>query len=282
MNTVKFQNDTYSLPECWDEITTSQIETLAELVQKGITENELLFRFALYCMGMRLAWRYSVTVDGVECFYIRHGITRIYLVSPVQMAVVTNSMKWMVEDNQIRPSITKNPYHELYFSRYRRLIGPANLLTNILTSEWILAETEKAEWINKKNDYHLNRLLAVLWRPTAKNLPDGDNRAPFRQETFEQRAIQMARVKPCKKQVMLWFYQSCIDYLAEKFKDVFSEGEPSDKPLFDNFMQLVTDLAKDDLTKIPKVYKAPLYEMLYTLQSIVEKAEKAKENNKTS
>jgi hypothetical protein len=279
---VKFQNDTYSLPESWDEVTTPQLETLAQLIQKGVTENELLFRFALYCMGMRMAWRYSVKVNDSECFYIRHGITRVYLVSANQMAVLTSYIQWIVDDNQVKPVITKNPYHELFTSRYRRLIGPADMLANISTSEWILAEIEKAEWANTKNEHHLNRLLAILWRPTAKSHPDGDKRSPFRQETFEQRTAQMAKVKHQKKQVMLWFYQSCLAALANKFPDVFREGEAGDKSPVDSFMQLVTDLAKDDLSKVDKVYISPLYQTLYTLQSIIEKSEKSKENNKNA
>jgi hypothetical protein len=39
-------------------------------------------------------------------------------------------------------------------------------------------------------------------------------------------------------------------------------------------MQMVNDLAKNDLTKIDKVREAPLYEALYNIQSIVKQNEK--------
>jgi len=279
MINVTFQNDVYQLPEKWDEITGPQLETLAQLIQKGLTENELLFRFALFCMGMRMAWRYSLRVNNLDCYYVRHGITRIYLVSPFQMAVLAQSISWMVDDNRINPKITKNHYHEFYPCRYRRLFGPADAISNLLTSEWILAEMERIAWNNSKNEHHLNRLLAILWRPTASNHPDGDRRAPFQEATFEKRIDQIAKIKPFQKQVMLWYYEACIAFLAEKFKDVFSEGEASGKDPVDGFMQLVTDLAKDDLSKIDKIHSSPLFQTLYTLQSIIEKHNKRKDKN---
>lgn len=279
MINVRFQNHNYSLPEKWEELSTQQVETLAKLAQTDMPQVELLFRFALYCMDMRMAWRYSVKVSGLPCYYVRHGITRVYLVSPGQMAVLASSMQWLIEDNAIKPNSIKNPYHEVHIGR-KKFFGPADGLSNLLTKEWILAEVERSQYQATQNEYHLNRFLAILWRPKASNHPDGDKRAPFRQDALDELSQQMGKFKPHQKQVMLWFYNECLEYLSNKFEPVFSNSEEGDGDgsVIDNFMQMVTNLAKDDLSKTDKVYNAPLYQTLYTLQSILKKAEDKKQN----
>jgi hypothetical protein len=270
---VKFQNDIYSLPSCWDDLTTPQLETLAKLVSTQVSLNELLFRFALCCMGMRMALRYKVVVNGEDCYYVRHGITRVYLVSPQQMAVLADSMLWLVHENSIKPNTCRNPYPEFALKRFRRLFGPADGLTNITLNEWMQIELERDVWENTQNDKFLNRMLAVMWRPTAVKHPDGDKRSPLRQDTLEIRAKQFARVPEHKKQVMVWFYGGCVAFIAQKFDEVFSGSAGGDTSAFDGFMQLVNDLAKNDLTKIDKVRESPLYEALYNIQCIMKQNE---------
>jgi hypothetical protein len=270
---VRFQNDKYSLPSCWDDLTTQQFESLAKLVKTQIMLNELLFRFALSCMGMRMAFRYKVKVNGDDCYYIRHGITRIYLVSPVQMGVLADSMSWVVTDNSIKPTVFKNPYPEFSIKRFKRLFGPAEGLTNITLNEWMQIEVERDAWEKTQNNEFLNRMLAVMWRPTTVNHPDGDKRAPLRQDTLDDRAKRMAKVPDHKKQVMIWFYTGCISFISAKFSEIFSSNESGELSTFDGFMQMVNDLAKNDLTKIDKVRESPLYEALYNIQSIMKQNE---------
>lgn len=275
MITVTFQNDTYTLPSHWDELTTQQFETLAQLTINGETANNLLFKFALHCMGMRLAWRYKVRVNDLDCYYIRHGIKRVYLVSPFQMAVLTSSMQWLIDSNTITPTTIKNPYYAL-----EKFYGPADGLSNILTKEWILAEVYRSEWLSSKSDNDLNRFLAILWRPTAKHHPDGDMRAPFRAEAIDARARQMAKLKPYQKQVMLWFYNGCLDFLSVKFPDVFTQGDNgTGKSPIDGFSQMLNDLAKDVSSEIDNLNDSPLYKTLYLLQGIIEKANKKAKHN---
>jgi len=274
MISVRFQNDEYTIPACWDELTTAQIETLARIVGKGLTVNELLFRFALHCMGMRMAFRYKVRVNDEDCYYIRHGIKRIYLVSPTQMAVLADSLSWLICENSIKPTSCKNPYHEFYPKRFARLFGPADGLTNISLNEWIQVEIERQAWGVSGSDHHLNRLLAILWRPTCLRHPDGDKRAPLRQDDIDTRAKRIAGLPWHKKQTMLWFYQASLEFIATKFPEIFSGGTAGESSVFDGFMQMVNDLAKNDLTKIDKVREAPLYEALYNIQSIVKQNEK--------
>jgi len=281
MNRVSFQNDVYTLPSCWDELTTQQIETLARLVQQGLTVNDLLFRFTLSCMGMSMAYRYRVRVNGNDYFYVRHGIKRVYLISPEQMAVVTETMNWLVSENSIKPTSCKNPYHEFYYKPFRRLFGPADGITSISLNEWIQVEIERSQWNVSNDEHHLNRLLAILWRPTCLQHPDGDKRAPLRQDDISPRAKLLAKVPFYKKQVMLWFYQASIEFIAAKFPDIFTGGTPGNGSVFDGFMDLVNDLAQNDLAKIDKVREAPLYEALYNIQSIMKRNEKQQKSNGT-
>ena len=275
MNKIKFSKDSYFLPSSWHEMSTKSLVTLSKLVINYKDSTGILFKLALKIMGMRMAYRKSIEIDGKRHFYIRQG-RNIYLVTSAQMAPLIETLSFIFQDNDIKPVFVKNPFPELKTGIFKKLLGPADGLTNITFGEFIQAEIQRSAWNDTKNEAHLNNFLAILWRPPAHNHADGDKRVPLLQDTVDKTSKAIARQPPHIKQVMTWFYYGCLDFLYNKFDYVFSPGEPGKISTFDSFMNLVGSLAKNDLSKFDTVRNSPLYDALYNLQSIMENQEKLK------
>ncbi len=271
MTAVKFKNDTYILPGSWDEIATKDLLTLSRLVISTKEKYPILFKLALSIMNMRMAMSYSVHLKGEPHYFIRRGIKKLYLVSASQMAVVTRCLEFIFDENSIMPRLKKNPFPILKISLLSRLYGPADGLTNMSLSEFMSAEIERDAFLRTQSDNNLNRFLAILWRPKIFRHADGDPRAPLNQDSIEYRAQRISKLKPHIKQVMIWFYLGVLYFLENKFDKVFSSnGESVQISAFDSFMNLVNQLARNDLSKFDKIRQSPLYDALYTFQNLLE------------
>ena len=285
MNIVEFQNDTYNFPSSWDELTQDQLEVLAKLQIQGCSRSELLTKLALFIVGMRLAYKHQVIINGNYYYYVRHGITKIYLISPEQLSFLADSLSFLIDGSEIFPKLIRNPFKELHVKLFYRIFGPDDGLINITVDEFIQAEIERNIYEQTKNTLHFNRFLAILWRPTCIKHPDGDQRAPLKSDDIFKRAKKISSIAAHKKQVMLWFYLGCLNFLMTKFKDVFSseEGElPSSSFLVDYFMKILTTLSKNDLSKVDNIRGKSLYDALYILQNIMEQNENNKPRNENS
>lgn len=289
MTIVKFNKDKYLLPSSWDEMSTKDLMTLSSLFLISKDRYGILLKLALSILGMRVALRYSLCAPdrlyflrdshnySAPHYFIRKGFRKLYLVNAQQMAALTNTLSYIFTENTINPLLKINPFPELRLCFYRRLIGPADGLTNITLAEFITAEIEREAWENRKSLYHMHRFLAVLWRPFSTNHHEGDPRAPLNQDTIQSRSKQISRLKPEIKQLMVWFYMGCLSFLQQKFDKVFSTDEHSNTSSFDGFMNLVNLLAKEDLSKFENVRESPLYDALFNLQRKMEDFEKKKQ-----
>jgi len=276
MNTIKFQNDTYILPGDWNEITTPQLELLSKIISGNVYPVNLKVKLALSLMGMRLHYRKPVYINDQECFYIRHGWRNVYLVNSLQVNDIASCLDFILDDNKIQSKLTKNPYTAIEF-RFKRFFGPGDCLSNLKFGEFIAAEVERDLYQRTNNISHFNRMLAILWRPTCWKPSDSDLRAPLRMDGVEKRARQIAKLPMNKRMAMQWFYDGCLDFLYEKFSNIFTQGGSSESSAFESFMKMVNMLSDNKLFNVDATREAYLYDALYTLQNIIETYEKQKQ-----
>jgi hypothetical protein len=276
MKTITFGKHGYTLPSTWDELTTQQLETLSKITQQPVTMPELSVKCTFAFMGMKV-----VKMLDYGCFKVTKGLWRRYLVSSFQVNYLIDCLKFLFKDNEIISERVVNPYPELRLGWFggKRFFGPDSGLANITLSEWMQAEIERTLYEETQNPMHLFTFLAILWRPTGLNHPDGDMRAPLSQDTLTERAQYFSRnLHPYKIRVMQWYYYGCFNFITNKFDEVFSAGNSTEDTLFDSFMAMVNGLAKNDLSKIDKIRSSLLYEALYNLQILM----KTQPNNKSN
>ena len=276
MNKIKFQNDTYTLPESWNEMNPKQLEQIAKIVMSNVYPIGLMVKLSLSFMGMRLSGKKPVYINGGQYFYVKHGWRRIYLINSVQMHEICKCVEFLLDDNQIISSLTKNPYPVIE-NRFYRLFGPADNLANIRFGEFIQVEIERDAFVKTNDKKHFNRMLAILWRPTCWKNQDSDMRIALRMDRVDKWAKRIAKLPDCQKRVMQWYYDGCLQFLKEKFSSVFSSGSSDENvSTFDSFMKMVNLLAHNRLIDVEKIREAYLFDALYTLQEIIENFENQK------
>lgn len=265
------------LPKTWDQLTTRQLEQLAKLVLRYNTKADIAVRAVFAFMGMRLGKPVRNLLGTPTGAYVVVGKRKRYFVTPLLTFFLTDIIDFIFSNNQINPRRLVNPYPllRLGFFRKKTLYGPANGLANITLNEWIQVEVARAEFERTSSPEHLYRMAAIMWRPKGKTHPDGDIRISSILDSLPERERLMRRyLAPHRLKVIMWYYSGCLNYLTYRYNLVLSASNggssgASPSSTFDNFMDMVNTMAKDDPTKIQQVRSLALYDALHNIQKII-------------
>ncbi|WP_421977827.1 hypothetical protein [Roseivirga seohaensis] len=99
--------------------------------------------------------------------------------------------------------------------------APQSSLSDITFGEFRSAVAEMNDYFSSKDDYHLNRFVACLYRPKRKQLKkhmasdnfDGHTRALFNENKLDHWASIAAKLHPWQKIAVLLWFSSCIQTL---------------------------------------------------------------------
>ena len=112
--------------------------------------------------------------------------------------------------------------------------GPRAHLSNVSFGEFIFADTFFVQYALHGRPAHLDKFLAVLYRPVRRKAsPDdddwnGDLRVAFNEHHLELRTARAARIDDLEKLAVLTWYRGCRTQLAQEFPDVFTAAEEAD------------------------------------------------------
>lgn len=285
MRNVAIGTCSFSIPASWDELSTQELESIALISLSSSTRVALKLRVMLRILKLKVLRLHRNELGERSGFYlVRRGLN-IFSLSPSQLNFIASCLDFLFVENHIVSKRIINPYPVINFGAVlkKRFFGPDSGLCNLSLGEWILAEVERTAYEETKDDKHLFRFLAILWRPTCRNHPDGDPRSPLRQDTLSKRALFLKRKLPAHRvRVMLWWYYGCLSYIQSRFASVLApdggSNASSASNVFDNFLRLVNGLANNDLAKNDAIRQSPLYDALYNLQIIIELQNKTKKH----
>lgn len=297
MRTLQIDKRIFNVPASWRDLDPDQLIKVAELADKGLTNHEFRIALLRILTGITVIQKKEIVIDQVTYYYFRHGITSEFLISEIDIAFITSIFDFMFRKDT--PDTEADKY-TLQYKEVRNLVpelktpigllhGPADGLSNILLSEYIHAETA---WSNfrKTGKYHFAvRLFAILYRPEAlgidRNSPDykGDMREPFNDFLLPARTAALMGVSKGSIAIVVMWYEACRDFINKKWPEVFEGGsDVSEKTdAFTGFMKMVNSLASNDVTKSNEVRQSYLYDVLFTLQSIILQDKQMKASMKT-
>lgn len=296
MRTLQIDKRYFTVPASWRDLDADQLVRVAELADKGLSNHEFRIALLRILMGLNVSPRREVVIDKINYFYFRHGLTNEFLISEIDIAFITSAFDFMFH---CKKSETEEAVYTLHYREVRNLMpetetrigmlyGPADGLSNILLSEYIDAETA---WSNfrKTGKYHFAiRLFAILYRPEAKDVdmqsPDykGDRREPYNNFLLNTRTADLMQTGKGVIAVALLWYEACREFIIRKWPEVFEGGTTAEKTdAFTGFMRLVNSLASNDVTRTEQVRQSYLYDVMFTLQSIILHDRKLKETIKT-
>jgi hypothetical protein len=270
-------NDTrYVVPENWDELTTKDLLFLADMYLRGVNPNEIQIKMLFHSLGAHVKRRngqylmkigkksFAVTAPDVAmmagCF--------AFLFTTQADGSGKNSEAMMLD-----PRLVKNPFPTLGLLSLK---GPSDALTDLRYEQFIYLQTYAAAYaaaVNEQSDSaedSLNMLIASMYYF-----------GEFDALKMRKVGRRVARLPIQTRIVVYWYYLGCMRFIAEKFPKVFERDESGVvRNMFDAQMRMVDILAEGDVTRKDKVRKAMLYDVLYTFEGNVERAEEIEKMRK--
>lgn len=283
MHTIQINDDTYKLPENWDELTTDQLRYLVRITQTDIPIEQVKIYMLLYCLQAHVRRHKEIYNDAVRITVgqpsdkVRFNIRKkSYMLRPEEVNVLADLFHFLlridrgkyhpsVETYYINPGLTRTPYPTLR-CRLRKFIGPDDQLLDITFEQFMYLQTYLDAM--KDDPTQINRLLACLWH----------RKPAFDITHLERDAAILSHLPSDQKMLMYWFVLGSLSWLSDCYPRVFSGEGKSTGRVFDSQMRLLDSLAQSDMTKKPEVRKGHLIDALYSMDESLRRQEEVEKN----
>ena len=278
MNQIRINKDhLFSIPQSWDEMTDSQFVDVARVhyVSTDVITFRLKLLFTWLEINILLKYpSYQTIFSKKGLFPVRLKNRSVVTLTALQVSDLISTLDFLFESNKknniyLVSHRVNNPFPSLKH-RHKEYYGPDDRLTNLIFNEFMSCENHYFEFLKTKDDIHLNKLLAVLFR---KEMPDflphsldysGDRREPFNDHLVETNAKRLKAVSPVTKLAIFFFYQGCRNFIISTFTNVFN-GSASKKSAF-GMLPLVDALSNGDVTKNNAIKNSLLYDVMLRLE----------------
>jgi len=262
----------YQLPEKLNEMNVRELIFLSHLVSLEIPIQEIKIKILFFCLKAKRLSVDSSLFSGSEPLHYKISIgKRKFVLSAEQIMIAAGAFDYLFTapdkngncffDNRL----TVNQFTELKIGG-KKFYSPAEALTDISYNRYIYLETYYSA-IRQKPEAAL-AFLACLFQERKKEFnPD------------ELNLELMQKVKPEVVILMCWFYIGSIRFIGDKFPRIFpaeSKSLTNGNP-FDGQMKLLDFMAKADPSKKRLIRDDKLYDVLYSLDYLLEV-----EENKTN
>jgi len=267
MRILHIENYNYPLPESLNEMTTDQLIFLSKLVDKVIPIQEVKVKMLFCCLGakvkrMKNAGYYRIRIEKF-----------VFAMTVEQVAEVSGAFDYLFTDPDKEGRcffdcrLTVNPFPKVKLG-YRIIFGPADALTDICYNRYIYLESYHSVMENKPEAVYA--FLGCLFTDPLAKKRTGRNEF----DPNNLRLELMQKIKPEVVVLMCWYYLGSIRFIADKFPRIFSgDGEVSTGSAYDGQQKLIDFIAKGDPAKKRMNKEDNLYDILYSLDYMLEKEE---------
>ena len=211
MNTVEIPDVGYSIevPSCFEEMTRSQVlftmKRLHNLQCGAISFAEfrvqMIYKFVNVKRGAR-----SIVWERLHPEAAQERNEKIVIL----YEQLFDFLFKIAEDQTIIPQYDCLTNH---LPTIRGLHGPTDGLLDISFAEFRAAASELQLYLTTKEDLHIDRLIACLYRPRGEMQPSGRKVRGFDIAQIDRYAPVCSKIAPWKKQLILLWYSSCVNYI---------------------------------------------------------------------
>ena len=250
---LMIENDKFLLPSSANEMTAEQLLFLASLSNHVVSVEEIKLKLLLMSLGAQI---YTVVTSDKRNILVISG--RKYALTSSQFVQITSVFDFLFtpvdKDNKclLKPKLTAQKFPVIQIG-CKMFHGCEDAFSDC-TYEQFIYLTQFSEL----ND--INSMIAVMYL---------SKKGEFDPSGVEKRALAVAKISPNMILILTWFFQSSLEFLAEKFPHVFVGGGDGSvsKNSFDTQNKIIDRLADGDVTKKPIVRQSLLYDVLYTLEN---------------
>lgn len=275
MHIIQINDNTYELPENWDEFTPKQLLYLVKLTQSDISVELVKTHMMLYCLKGHV-FRHKKSFK--EYVHVKLGRHKYFLL-PEEICQIADQLSFLLHTNDtheasqkvyhLNPKLTVNPYPTIR-CRLRKFFGPDDQLLDITFEQFMYMQTYLDAMHSDPSK--IDHLLACLWTRGKS----------FDINRIDIDASVLRHLPETKKIVMYWFVLGSITAMSYTFPRIFSGSGTANNNsrVFDAQLRLLDSLAQSDMTKKPEVRKGFLLDALYSMDESIRRKEESEENLK--
>jgi hypothetical protein len=262
MKTLHVDRYEYLLPQSMNEMTTVQLIRLSELVANEIPVQEIKVKMLFICLGARAKRMkdpgyYRIKID-------KH----VFAFTVEQIADISTAFDYLftAPDDKGRcfldNRLTVNHYPELRLKR-RKFYAPKDAMTDLIYDQYIYLQTYDV--MKERKPEALYAWLGCMFRR---------DKSKFSAEDLN--IAHMKRIRPEVVILTIWFWIGSCRFISEKYDRIFSgEGTAGGNP-YDGQQKLLDYIANADPEKKRMYKKDLLYNILFSLDYMLEKEESEK------
>lgn len=259
MDRIPYGRRSLDIPTCWNDLTASQLEALADLSAAGLSAQTLKVHLTLHVLRLR--------VTGFETehrFRLVRGL-RHFTLSAEEFHVLADRLAFVLERSEsdgafsIVSRLTSDPYPHL-----RGFLSPGAALEHLTYEQFMYAQFYQSQLHDDPSA--LERLLACLWHRGSS----------FDAERVEEDAKRLRRLPWQTRQAMLWYWDGSMDFIRRRFPRIFSPASSSEavrSNVFEDQLRIVDALAGGDMTRKPAVRQGYLYDALLSMDESLRRQE---------
>jgi len=261
MKTLHVDRYEYLLPESMNEMTTVQLIRLSELVANEIPVQEIKVKMLFICLNararrMKNAGYYRIKIDNHVFAFTAEQVANVSMAFDYLFTQPDDNGRCFLDNR-----LTINHYPELKIKR-RKLYGPKNAMTDLIYDQYIYLQTYDV--MKEKKPEAVYAWLGCMFRRD--------------KSTFCAEDLNLDRMKRIKPEVIIltiWFWIGSCRFISDKFPRIFpdSDGSAIGNP-YDGQQKLLDYIAKADPEKKRAYKQDKLYNILYSLDYMLELEEK--------
>lgn len=261
MQKLHIENKIFELPESMNEMTRKQLIFLAHLVAADVPIQDVKVKILFFCLEARVRrmkvphyWR--VSVQGQIYGFTSEEVVEMSQAFNFLFTEPDANGNCFLDDRLTYPPI------DFIRSGRRKLFLPGEALTECTYNQYIYLQT--FDVMKESNPEAIYNFLACMFRERDK---------PFNPDNLHTRAV----CKLTKEQIILilWYWIGSCRYIADKFPRIFpaADAGSSGNP-YDGQQRLLDYMTKADAAKKEEYKRMKLYDVLYSLDYMLETEEK--------
>jgi len=234
---VEINNIKRFLPDSWNDLTHTELLTVYQFIVESVPAFVFTKEEIPHFVRIELA-KYLLKIDDDFLVKWKNDCEQFgELIFEDELKKVSYAVTNFLfnENEEVELGLTRNPYPRIAYRRNKKkkyLYGAGNSLSNISLYELGTTFTLFERYLKDHDETHLNKLLAVLFRPSKPKTKDnirsdynGDRRLPYQDyETTVDRRIPIINKWPAFiKSILFFWFASCRNQIIDGHPNVFKK-----------------------------------------------------------
>ena len=261
MTRIDIEQRAFEVPDCMNEMTVPQLLFLAELICNTVPIQEIKVKMFIFCIGGRIRRMKNPEYHRVQ---VGHDVFALTTDEIAQASVAFDYLFTIPDEdgNCFLDNKLTIPPVPFVRSGLKKLHAPGEALTECTYNQYIYLQTYDV--MKDHNPVALYNFLGCMFR-----------RNPNRFNPEELNVRSMKKIKSFEIILILWYWIGSCRYISDKFPRIFAadDAAPADGNPYDGQQRLLDFMTKADASKKEQYKQMKLYDVLYSLDYMLEKEE---------